>query len=404
MDVKEKLLTILKEGFVCDNCLGRQFGQLLSGFSNEERGKILRFYAGMLVDSGEDVKIDQSNLYGLKFHNIKIGVKKHGKCYICGDIFNDIKKGVEPILKELKRYEFDTFLIGTKLPGKLMLKEQKLWEKVGVDWCETLRSEINRILGKEVEKLTKKRMDRLMPDIVVLYDLETGKVELNVRSIYIYGKYQKLVRNIPQTTWKRRVYPVAVQDIIAKPFMMQTRAEAHRLHGAGREDVDVRCLGWRPFVLELIKPRKRGIKLTEGRKMINKSKKVKVKDLKIVDRKMVTRVKSIKPDKVYRCVVEFEKPLENLEEIKKLENSIIVQQTPRRVLGRRVDTTRKKKIKEIKYRVLGKKRLEIVVRTQAGTYVKELIHGDNGRTNPNIQDLINNKVKSIKLDVIKICD
>jgi len=77
--------------------------------------------------------------------------------------------------------------------------------------------------------------------------------------------------------------------------MKQTKAEAHRLHGAGREDVDVRCLGWRPFVLELINPEVRKITITKPKQEIARSKKVKVKDLKLADKRTVRRVKSMKP-------------------------------------------------------------------------------------------------------------
>ena len=404
MKIEEKALEVLKNYYVCDHCLGRIFANLLSGTTNEERGKVVRMFIAMLIDSGEEIMVEDSNLYGIKFHNVKIKSKKPNKCNFCGNIFQDIKKKAKKIVDKLQEYEFETFLVGCKPTTELMEKEQELWEKTGVDWCESIRAEINRVLGKEIESATGKKMDRKKPDITVLYDLMTDNVELNIRSIYISGKYQKLVRNLPQTTWKTRIYPVSIQDIIAKPFMKQTKAEVNRLHGAGREDVDVRCLGWRPFVLELMNPKKRKINLKEGLKEINKSKKIQVKNLKISDRLAVTRVKSMKPDKVYRAEVTFEKSLENLEEIKKLENSVIVQQTPRRVLKRRADMTRRKRIKDIKYKILTKKKLEIIVKTQAGTYVKELIHGDDGRTQPNVADLIGNKVKSIKLDVIKICD
>ncbi len=405
MKLNEKVIEILKEKFVCDRCLGRQAGQLLSGLTNEERGQILRKHLAMIIDSEEKIKVNESNFYGIKFHNVKIKPEKPGKCSICGGIFKELKKKAKLIVKNLSKYEFDTFLIGCLPTPKLLEEEEKLWERVGVEWCETIRSEINRVLGKEVESLTGKVMERKTPDITAVYDLNTDIVELTVRSIFIYGKYQKLVRNMPQSTWKTRIYPFSVQDVIAKPFMKQTKAESHRLHGAGREDVDVRCLGWRPFVLELINPKKRQVKTSKGKVSINKSKKVKVKDLKMANKKTVRRVKTIKPDKTYKAEITFEKPLENLEKINSLNDTVIDQQTPTRVLRRRVDKIRKRRIKDIKYKILNKKKLEVTVTTQTGTYIKELIHGDEGRTQPNISDLINNKVKSIKLDVIKIhCD
>ena len=405
MKLKEKLIKLLEEDYVCNRCLGRQFAQLLSGYTNEERGEILRTYLAMLMDSGEKIVVDKSNFHGIKFHINKIKTKKPEKCSVCGDLFPELKKKSKKIVKKLQEYEFNSFLIGSRPPDELLQKEQRLWERVGIEWCETIKSEINRVLGKEVEDITGKRMKRRLPDITVLYDLNTDEVKLNVRSVFIYGKYQKLVREMPQTTWKTRIYPVSVQDIVAKPFIKQTKAEDNTLHGCGREDVDVKCLGWRPFVLELVNPKKRKVNLEKAMKNINKSKKVNVKDLEVTNHKRVTKIKSLRPDKTYRAEIIFEENLENLEEIEKLQGEIIKQKTPNRVLTRRADKVRKRRVKDIKYKALTKKKLEITVKTQAGTYIKELIHGDEGRTQPNIADLINNKVKSIKLDVIKVhCD
>jgi tRNA pseudouridine synthase 10 len=67
-----------------------------------------------------------------------------------------------------------------------------------------------------------------------------------------------------------------------------------------------------------------------------------------------------------------------------------------------VDKVRKRLVRDIKFKILDKKTIELKIKTQAGAYVKELITGDNGRTSPSISDLLNNKVKNIELDVIKI--
>lgn len=42
---------------------------------------------------------------------------------------------------------------------------------------------------------------------------------------------------------------------------------------------------------------------------------------------------------------------------------------------------------------------ELNVVTQAGTYVKEFVHGDFGRTKPSIGDIIGSEVDIIALDV-----
>jgi len=402
LKIKEKLVKILKDGYVCDHCLGRPFAQLLSGFGNEERGKILRCFVAMLLDSGEEINVDTSNFFGIKFHNKKIKTKKPKKCYVCSNSFKELKKKVKLIIKELGKYEYKTFLMGCKLTPELAEREQELWDKIGIEWCESIKTAINRELGKEIERVTGKEMNRKMPDITVNLDLNTDKVELNVRSIYIYGKYQKLVRNMPQTKWKRKIFKTSVQGITEKPLLKQTKSKSTSFHGSGREDINVRCLGWRPFVIELIRPIKRKIDLRKILKEINKSKKAKVKSLKIVDKNVVRKIKFANYDKTYKAVISFKKPVLNLKKVDELKNATIPQRTPIRVLRRRSDKIRRRRVKDIKYKILSKKRVEFKIKTQSGLYIKELITGDEGRTEPSISSLLDNKVKKIELDVIKI--
>jgi len=405
MGVKEKIIEILKEGYICDNCLGRQFAQLLSGLDNEERGKFLRYFVAMSLDAGENIDVDNSNFFGINFHNKKIKMSKPKKCYVCSDLFKELKKKVKPIIGGLKKYDYKTFLIGCKLTPELIEREQELWNKIGIEWCESIKSAINRELGKEVEKITEKKMNRKMPDITIEFDLNTDKVKLNVRSIYVCGKYQKLTRDMPQTKWKKKIFKTSVQEIIEKPLLKQTKSKNTSFHGGGREDVNVRCLGWRPFVIETINPIKRKIDLKQALKEVNKSKKARIKGLKIVDKNVVRKIKFADYDKTYRAVVNFEKPVLSLKKVHELKNAVISQRTPIRVLRRRSDKIRRRRVKDIKYKILNKKKVEFKIRTQSGLYVKELISGDEGRTEPSISSLLDNKVKKIELDVIKIhCD
>jgi len=399
MKIQQKLEKILQKP-VCDNCLGRQFSKLLSGFSNEQRGKILRKYAAFLLDAGE-IDVDSSNFYDIKFYNRKIKPKTPKKCYLCGDLFLELKKKAKQIEKELKKYEYKTFLIGSRPRTNLLKKEEELWEKIGIDYCEPLRGEINRELGKLVEKLTKKHMD-YKPDITIFVDFNKDKIQLSIRSLYIYGKYQKLKRGIPQTKWKKKIFKTSVQEEIAKPILKVIKSKDSSFHGNGREDIDARCLGWRPFVIEILNPIKRKINIREIQKKINKSKKVQVKGLKLVKKSIVRDVKSAMHDKVYRITVAFENLVENLKEVKKLKDTVILQQTPKRVLRRRSDKLRKRKVIDIKYKLLNKKKVEFTITAQAGLYIKELVTGDDSRTQPNISDIINNKAKNMKLDVIRI--
>jgi tRNA pseudouridine synthase 10 len=420
MKLEEKIIEILKEDFICDNCLGRFFSELLSGFSNRERGRILRNYLAFLLDSGEKIEVNTSNFYGIKFRNIKLEIKEPEKCKICGNFFEgEIDELAKKIVEELKDIEFQTFLIGSIPRDEMLNEEEKLQEKVGIEFSETIKSEINRELGKRVEKLSGKKFSLQNPDITIIVNLKTGKIKKEIRSLFIYGKYKKLVRGIPQSKWvcsncrgkgcikckgTGKLYPTSVQEEIEKPLLKATKAKKSALHTEGREDIDARCLDYRPFVIELIKPLKRKINLKEMEKKINKSKKVKVRLLGFVDKGLVKKIKSERSEKTYQVEVEFEKEIdrEKLKELKKLEGQAILQKTPTRVLHRRSDKMRKRIVKEISWKLMGKKKCVFRIRAQSGLYIKELITGDQGRTNPNISELISNKPKKIKLDVIKI--
>ncbi len=402
MDVKEKAITIMKDKFVCDNCLGRGFGALLTGLTNEQRGETIRKYLAFLMDSGEKLGMDESNFFGIRFRNVKVKGKEPKKCSLCGDLFKNLKKKVNLIIKQLQKFEFKTLLVGTNPPLNVIEKEQELWNKIGVEWVESIRTEINRELGKEICIMMKKEMDRKNPDITIFYDFNKNSVRLQIRSLYIFGKYRKSVRGIPQTKWKKKIYKTSIQEIAAKPLLKYSNADDTSFHGEGREDIDVRCLGWRPFVIELLNPIKRNLDLKKMEKEINKSNKVKVSGLKYTSKDVVRNIKTVKHDKTYRATVTFEKSVRNIKKLSELKNTVISQSTPIRVIKRRSDKLRRRLVKDIKFRKLTDKKIELKITSQSGLYIKELITGDDGRTSPNVANLLNNKVKKIELDVIKI--
>lgn len=395
----------------CDHCLGRQFGQLLSGFSNAERGKLLRSALAIAVDSNEFPaeslsKIDMSNFHECKFRFNKDLAKKDFEkrvCAICGGFFEHMGGMVEKAAKKLSKQEFDTFLIGTKISNDLLQREEQLWEKAGIEFCEPIRAEINREVGRRLEKILGKKADLKKPDIAVLLDLESGKISLQVNSLYIFGYYQKLVRGIPQSKWGTpHKYKTSVEEIIGKPLLKAADGFDIKLHGSGREDIDALCIAWRPFVLEVLKPKKRKIDLKKVQKQVN-GKKVRVNVLKIVELDVVQKVKEAKPDKSYRVVVKLEKEIKKFDLLKlKQLIGIINQKTPKRVLHRRGDIMRKREVKELKTKWIGKKKFELIVKTEAGLYIKELISGDDGRTKPSVSDVLAQKAVCEKLDVIKI--
>ncbi|MCX8188933.1 MAG: tRNA pseudouridine(54/55) synthase Pus10 [Nitrososphaeria archaeon] len=410
---------ILNIGYVCDKCLGRTFSKLLHGMPNEEKGRSIRNFIALLLDSGVTINVKMENFQEYNFRRLDKLQSNKTVCFVCENIFSEIvPKLVKEAIKKAKRYEFETFLVGTVLNKALHEKDQMIL-KISPNYSESIKDEINRILGKSIVEKFGKSVNYIDPQLQILVNLKKLKVEIRSKNLYIYGGYKKLVRGIPQTTWyckrcrgkgckncnwKGKMYRSSVQQIIEKPLIRMAKGKKSSFHGSGREDIDVRCLDYRPFVIEIVDPKIRNIDLYRAKTEINRSKYVQVSDLKFASKDDVISVKEAKNDKVYRAIVTFSKNLDKreLEKLSNINNVRILQKTPIRVLHRRADLLRERVVKRVEYRILSKRRLELIIECDAGTYVKEFIHGDEGRTKPSIAEILQNKVKKIILDVIEI--
>lgn len=85
-----------------------------------------------------------------------------------------------------------------------------------------------------------------------------------------------------------------------------------------------------------------------------------------------------------------------------LKDLAINQKTPIRVLHRRPLADRKRIIYSISGLLFDSNHFLLRLSTQAGTYVKEFVHGDFGRTYPSLCDILGVEVDIIELDVESI--
>ena len=397
--------TKIFEKNLCNHCLGRLYSGLLTGSTNEERGIAIRKYVAMMIDAKkiDPAGMDLSNFYGMKFRSgLKSGKKE--KCWVCSNIFDGLDKVAKKASKKLDKLEYENFLVGSKVPGIMHAREEKLWEITTIEYVESIKSELNRELGKMLEKMLGKPVKFKSPDVLILADFEKNKIDIQLKSLFVLGYYKKLKRGIPQCKWGTPgIHKTSVQEIVAKPFMKATRGKSNSFHGYGREDIDARCLDWRPFVIEIENPVKRKINLRKMQTQINKSKKIRVKLVKFCDKTTVRRVKTERGDKAYKVTVNFSKPVDkkDLKKLRKLKGTIS-QRTPTRVAHRRADLIRKRVVKELTYKWINKKTIELKVKTNAGLYVKELVSGDGGRTIPSVAGILGVKATPKDLDVIMV--
>ena len=180
-------------------------------------------------------------------------------------------------------------------------------------------------------------------------------------------------------------------------------------HGMGREDVDVRMLGrGRPFVYEILEPKKRSIDLEEFCEAFNKDcqGKVTLQSLKLVNVRAPALVKGAKPDKSYRAFCKFLESRPSEEQIQGLseafQNMTLEQRTPQRVSQRRADLVRKRTVRHMLVESARDDGLILNIRSESGTYIKELVSSDEGRTVPSITEYFGVPCVCAELDVLEI--
>ncbi|USG99119.1 tRNA pseudouridine(54/55) synthase Pus10 [Thermococcus argininiproducens] len=385
----EKAEKILEKYKLCNHCLGRAFGLLGKG-DNYIRGESIRLILNMEREiRGEDPLLEPQ------------------ECELCNDIFKKVKDLARLCYSKVSKLglEFDTFLVGSRIPREILGKENEIVENFELKYAEPINRELNRELGKILEVILQKTVNKNNPDVVFIVDPYNETVELQIKPLYIYGRYRKLVRGIPQTPLKG--FKESVASIICKPFSNAAKGKSI-FHGAGREDVDVRMLGnGRPFVVEIKKAVKRRINLQEIAKEINKSGKVEVLDLRFINREEAEKILTSNHKKEYEALVYVEESVSEKEVekvVKALKDTIIHQRTPKRVLGRRADIVRVRKVHEITGNLIDEKHFKLRLITDGGLYIKELISGDDGRTSPSVTEILGKKAWCEKLDVLNILD
>ncbi|MDR0522905.1 MAG: tRNA pseudouridine(54/55) synthase Pus10 [Candidatus Methanoplasma sp.] len=380
---------------LCDRCLGRMFGKIGSGLSNAERGAIARLAIG--------------------------GSAPPGPCPLCDGAFDMLDRLAEAAAEELGGVESDNFLIGSKTGPEAAAMEKDLWERHALAEAEGIKSELNREIGKIVARMTGRVPEFKNPQVVACVDARFADVSLDIAPLFIAGRYTKLSREIPQTIWPCRacrgkgcgrcggtgkMYQTSVQEIIGDIALEMTGGEEHFFHGMGREDIDARMLGdGRPFILEVSRPRVRKIDLGELERAANASDMAGYSRLRFAERGEVQIYKGSDPDKTYRARVRTDGKVnkERANEVAlAFSNVQIDQRTPRRVEHRRADLVRKRTIRWVEAEMTGDDTLDLTLSTESGTYVKEFVSGDEGRTRPSFSEALGVGCVVEELDVLSI--
>jgi tRNA pseudouridine synthase 10 len=402
----EKARQLLSEGETCDHCLGRMFSQQGTALKNNERGRALRIAVCM-----EDHQ----------------ALRLPSNCWMCRNAFSQIEHWAGRAVERVIALEFKSYLMGTRVPAKIEMIEKHLREKYELKG-EPFKQSFNREVGRRFGEIIAERkhpvlVDFLDPEIALLMDLETEMLELRINPLFLYGRYRKLVRTIPQTKWPCRdckgrgcercehtgkMYKESVEELVSGPALTVTQGTGTAFHGAGREDIDALMLGkGRPFVLEVKEPRVRTLDIEKIQSEVNAqaSGKIEISELRRVKTDTVERVKNLEAEKIYEALVRFDQPVseQTLQSaLKSLQGTTIEQRTPQRVAHRRADLVRKRRVISIASQYLNEGEARLKIHCEGGLYIKELISSDEGRTIPSLSGLVGTPAQVAELNVLEV--
>ena len=491
----------------CDHCIGRLSGK--------------KRFSQTIEDSGQEVRqtvVSANKQLADVRENIPL-------CPLCENLFEESDLLADIIYDAIQPYQIKRLQLGTRFPKDQVEEEDNMRKRFGAGGSDGLKTGLVAEIARNLTaRLKGAKLVNEKPHILALIDVLTLTVDLDVRSHYIYGRYRKLERGIPQTRWPCRAckgrgcercndtglqYQRSVQDLIGNPLIEVFDAPEHSFHGMGREDIDVRCMGrGRPFVIEMKEPKIRDFDYQYAMQLINEKAggSIEVTDLRASNRSEVVRIKDTPAEKSYTIRFRVEqmkeseysvltapldltkdsnkkskkkrhrrgdkrkdntKPLpteiiteeqghskEELSKMKKgeleaicTENNLkktgkkselierilampapgsalfelpsdetiistilslhgvkLYQRTPDRVAHRRADLIRRRDVIDVNKPIVeimedGTREVEFTLRCESGTYVKETVHGDSGRTQPSVASLLKAKCEVLWLDV-----
>ena len=388
----------------CNHCLGRVAGVRIAGDPLQLVGERVREQA---LERDSNLKSDE-------------GIDC---CPFCEDLFLELDLISERIVVAVEGVEFTKVQLGIHFSKDHVAAEEVLRSTLAATGSRPLKATLSDAIQSSVaEKLPGIVWVKERPELMLLFDTLTLGVNADIRALFLYGRYRKLERGIPQTRWPCRAcrgrdggcescngtgqqYPYSIQSLVCEPMIESSGATSDSFHGMGREDIDVRCLGeGRPFVAELKSPLRRTLDLEKLTNIINKAaeNQIEVHGLRLSNRAEVSRIKETKAEKSYMIRFTSDHGLTDEEvstRIQSLSGQVLEQQTPQRVAHRRADKIRNRKVVSIENILIADNEIQFDVRCESGTYVKELVHSDEGRTNPSVAALLETDCEVILLDV-----
>ena len=337
------------------------------------------------------------------------GKGERGNCDYCGGLLEHIDDFLGVFKAASEGYEFKTFLIGLRAEEALISKDRKFIEETGRN-CRNFKKEFEYRLGSKIESSMNMKADFSKPEVVFTVDQRTMSYDFWVRPVFVTGRYLKKARGIPQSPW---ISPApgregkSISEFIGESATLLLGGRDYSFYASGREDVDALMLGdGRPFYVKVFNPRKRVIDPDIFAKTVRDASggRVDVVNPKIAEGKEVDEIRKMRPSKVYEVKLTMDRKIDEnvLRKLISYSGIYLSQRTPSRVLPIRKDMIRRRRIEKVEVLENSENSITLLIEAEAGTYIKEFITGDSGRTQPNISGDLKVNVKIDYLNVLKV--
>ena len=205
-------------------------------------------------------------------------------CEICGGLLSRLPSISRAVTKELRGYEFASFLVGTTISQRILDKEDEIRSKFKIKGREGIKAQITKSISNHVSQYTRKKIDYNRPELTLLVTLPDGSVSLNPRSIWLFLKYLKTKRGLAQRSTLcsvcngvgcancnyKGIANSSIQNQVTVFLCKKFKAENCNFIWIGSEDENSLVSGnGRPFYVEILRPKLRKVSRNFFRKMTN---------------------------------------------------------------------------------------------------------------------------------------
>ncbi|CAH0561225.1 unnamed protein product [Brassicogethes aeneus] len=236
-------------------------------------------------------------------------------------------------------------------------------------------------------------------------------IELIIQKYYIGGRYLKFDKNFSQGIGERSITNL-FKNVMSKVFGI-TSSDI-KIYFCGSDGLGYRVLGTgRPFCVTLCNLRKKpdDNSLEIVAELLNQTSSYKVSSLSYVSPNdlLDLKDKGVSCTRTFRYICKIqcaEKLGKAIQQISMLDKDgfFINQKTPLGVIRQRTQGVRTKKILHVDASTVQDypDLIDISLIVECGTYTEEFIHGDLGRTKPNIRDIIGCEISILSKDLLSI--